>query len=543
MDKAGDFLLLSPVESGGGSKKDRDRKKHDNRKRKRDHDSNQDNSHSAKRFSEFHRSISQSSSYLPSPWRDLSSNVDEKKHTFQSPMMMLHSEILEFEKLMQPTRDEMIVSKQALQKVVLVILTYFPDVKIESFGSRANNVALPSSDWDIVLFNLPNIDAFDGSLTSPKERKRNKASNNSSSNISSINSRNNTSKFMKRLASHLKDEDVTNYVEIIESARVPILKFKEKVSNITIDISFQAESGILTREYISNIVSIYPFLRPLILLLKYYLSQRNLNDTYNGGIGSFCLTLMVVHVAQLVMQLGGYERLLDGSSKHENSNLNDLNLGVLLVAFLEEFGYNLNYKDIGISVKGDIGCYYKKISKNFFDPSRPFLLSIENPLDHELDVGKNSWNIIQVKKAFMFSHTRLSKAIRSFLNVSKNDKKNSGEVKSILSQVIFPDAFLTARIKEMKLISSAENEKQVLVSRAIASNVPNDARKVEKSHIPSELKEKKDNDDVEVALEEAKSILESSGVQIRKPRLLADILTRKARNVNEMVNAHLDSWY
>jgi DNA polymerase sigma len=40
--------------------------------------------------------------------------------------------------------------------------------------------------------------------------------------------------------------------------------------------------------------------RPLVLLVKYYLAQRSLNDTYTGGIGSFMITLMVLHVVQMV---------------------------------------------------------------------------------------------------------------------------------------------------------------------------------------------------------------------------------------------------
>ncbi len=41
-------------------------------------------------------------------------------------------------------------------------------------------------------------------------------------------------------------------------------------------------------------------LRPLVLVVKYLFSQRQLNDTYTGGVGSFMLTLMALHVVQQV---------------------------------------------------------------------------------------------------------------------------------------------------------------------------------------------------------------------------------------------------
>ena len=44
----------------------------------------------------------------------------------------------------------------------------------------------------------------------------------------------------------------------------------------------------------------YGALRPLVLVVKYLLSQRQLNDTYSGGIGSFMLTMMALHVVQQV---------------------------------------------------------------------------------------------------------------------------------------------------------------------------------------------------------------------------------------------------
>ncbi|MES1921297.1 hypothetical protein MHBO_002845 [Bonamia ostreae] len=42
-----------------------------------------------------------------------------------------------------------------------------------------------------------------------------------------------------------------------------------------------------------------------------------------------------------------------------------------------------------------------------FDESRPYLLSIENPLDTSLDIGKNSFAIMRVRKAFEYAYNQL----------------------------------------------------------------------------------------------------------------------------------------
>jgi DNA polymerase sigma len=40
---------------------------------------------------------------------------------------------------------------------------------------------------------------------------------------------------------------------------------------------------------------------------------------------------------------------------------------------------------------------------NFYDYARPFLLSVENPLEPTMDVGRNSFNVQRIQRAF--SHT------------------------------------------------------------------------------------------------------------------------------------------
>ena len=75
----------------------------------------------------------------------------------------------------------------------------------------------------------------------------------------------------------------------------------------------------------------------------------------------------------------------------------------MLLDFLELYGLNFNYVTTGISVELD-GSYFPKchdsLWPSFFQETRPFALAMENPLEPGMDVGKSSFRIQLVKKAF-----------------------------------------------------------------------------------------------------------------------------------------------
>jgi hypothetical protein len=123
---------------------------------------------------------------------------------------------------------------------------------------------LPTSDWDLVLAGVPGTRAN-----------------------------------MQRIAGELAARGAVRRTEVIDSARVPIVKAWEAASGIQLDVSFEsaAGSGLATRDAILALCDARPPLRPLVVLLKYFLLQRGLNDTYSGGVGSFALTLMAAHAA------------------------------------------------------------------------------------------------------------------------------------------------------------------------------------------------------------------------------------------------------
>ena len=68
------------------------------------------------------------------------------------------------------------------------------------------------------------------------------------------------------------------------------------------------------------------------------------------------------------------------------------NLGNRLLQFFYYYGFVFNYEKLVLRVKGD-GGYLTKEEKDWSEDGKEFYLSVENPIDTTLDVGKSSYNI------------------------------------------------------------------------------------------------------------------------------------------------------
>ena len=68
------------------------------------------------------------------------------------------------------------------------------------------------------------------------------------------------------------------HVQIIAKAKVPIIKFKEAASGLNFDVSFNAANGPQAAEYVRELMQRLPPMRSLILVIKVFLHQRELNE-------------------------------------------------------------------------------------------------------------------------------------------------------------------------------------------------------------------------------------------------------------------------
>lgn len=280
----------------------------------------------------------------------------------EDPLLMLHEEIIDFYDFIRPTEEEKAAQREVVQKLEQVARTIWPEARIKVFGSVETGLWLPNSDIDAVVF------------TDPEDDSR---------------------ELINTFSEALLRRKIPAQLERILTARVPIIKMKDRETGIMLDISFNIENGLEGVNVIKSYLAKYPQLKYLITVLKYFLKQRGLNDTYSGGVGSFLLFGMVVCSVQQ-----------HPSYRQDRQNYHKYTLAHYFMHFLRMYGEVFNYEKIGISIDGD-GMLFNKRAKGWDNPDRPGLICLECPQNPENDLGRNSHGIELVKKAFTHAYKLL----------------------------------------------------------------------------------------------------------------------------------------
>ncbi|XP_053691522.1 non-canonical poly(A) RNA polymerase protein Trf4-1-like [Sabethes cyaneus] len=205
----------------------------------------------------------------------------------------------------------------------------------------------------------------------------------------------------------------------------------------------------------------YPVLAKLVLVLKQFLLQRDLNEVFTGGISSYSLIMTCISFLQL----------------HPWANLHQTtNLGVLLLEFLELYDRKFNYMKTGISVKNG-GRYIPKeeLQREMIDGHRPSLLCIEDPSTPGNDIGLSSHGALQVKQAFEYAYIVLMQTV-SPLNKFLNDCNRQ----SILGRIIR----VTDEVIDYRKWIKETFESRLIATQKIVPTILNDPLN---PHIPLHL--------------------------------------------------------
>lgn len=219
----------------------------------------------------------------------------------------------------------------------------------------------------------------------------------------------------------MKREDLYDRVNIIKSAKVPIVKLVEKQNNYNFDISFNKFDGIKQLKEADKAFDIYPEMKFLIIILKCMLRQRELHETYTGGIGSFLLFCMVLAFLREVRR--------DYSNNRRLNELQNMMLSEYLLKFLEFYGlkFDLNLHQI---IMQDGGSVVEKNSQN-----SEFGFSLISPQDSTHDIGNASFRIKDIFNVF-----------KNRFNFLTNYNFEEGE--SILKYLINPSKKVFSYMKE-----------------------------------------------------------------------------------------------
>lgn len=304
-------------------------------------------------------------------------------------MLKLHYEILYFYDFIKLNSNEIKLRNETYNIITNIINKHFRNYKCELYGSFAIKLSLPNSDIDITILKKDDTEI---------------------KNINNI-------EILRNIYKVLIQKESFFYIELIDTARVPIIKGTLKSTNISFDISLFQYNGIEIKNTFKRIIKNHNEIKPLFLLIKYMLYQRKLTNTYTGGLNSIVLLSIlyyfIIHNNKIENRkkktIKDYEKILT--------------LGDILIEFLNFYGYDFNYKEFGISIRN--GCFLYKRNHEYKN-----ILCIENFIELN-DMGVKCYNYSKIISVFKYAY--------------KNLVYFKTPIKSYLNKIIEEDEFLSSR--------------------------------------------------------------------------------------------------
>ncbi|KAJ9556582.1 hypothetical protein OSB04_011196 [Centaurea solstitialis] len=310
----------------------------------------------------------------------------------------------------------------AVKRVTRSLQVLWPRSRTNVFGSNATGLSLPTSDVDLVVC-LPPV----RNLEPIKE-------------AGILEGRNGIKETcLQHAARYLVNQEwvKNDSLKIVENTAIPIImlvvevpsdlivssdlrrppltsvdreipgKDTADVESIRIDISFKAPShtGLQTTELVKELTEQFPAATPLALVLKQFLADRSLDQSYSGGLSSYCLILLITRFLQ---------------HEHHYGRPINSNFGGLLMDFFYFFGNVFDPRQMRISVQGS-GVYINRERGYSIDP-----IYIDDPLFPANNVGRNCFRIHQCIKAFADAYSTLEDQLAS---LTDNRDSSNGSLK------------------------------------------------------------------------------------------------------------------
>ncbi|KAJ5683087.1 hypothetical protein N7462_006252, partial [Penicillium macrosclerotiorum] len=301
----------------------------------------------------------------PTPWISAVHNLNVSSR--------LHNEIIAFYNWVRPHHYEQVVRSDLVERVENAFRSRYSHVQVHAFGSFASGMYLPTADIDLVLlstsFMRSGIKAFG-------ERKGQ----------------------IYAFAGFIKTSGlaVNGSVECIAHARVPILKWVDKLTGIRVDLSFDNDSGLLANRTFQAWKEQFPVMPVVVSIIKQFLLLRGLNEVPTGGLGGFSITCIVTSLLQ---------HLPHGK---------DANLGSLLLDFFNFYGRTFDYEKTGLRMNPP--GYFNKFFQVFENKDR---LSIEDPNNPDNDISGGTKEIALIFRTFREAHFNLTRRME-YMSTTNN---------------------------------------------------------------------------------------------------------------------------
>ena len=305
-----------------------------------------------------------------------SKNSDDSFHPWIKPnsnchiangILKLHYEILDFCDFIQLNNEEKKLREDTFNFIKKTIESNYPEYNCILYGSFKTDLSLPDSDIDVLI--------------TSKDEKEEEISKNKL-----------LDETLKKINELFLSTKSFSYLEIIK-AKVPIIKCTYKETNINVDISFFRKNGFAAVKTIEKVLDNFPEFKPLMLVIKYTLRQRQLNEIYKGGVSSFIIfSMLYYYIADL------RKKIKDDIQKGKKNT--ELTLGHILLGFFDFYGFQFNYEKCGISIRNG-GFIYTRTDEG------KHLLSVENFQDVTQNMGKSCYKFRKVIETFKFARDSL----------------------------------------------------------------------------------------------------------------------------------------
>ncbi|EXJ90525.1 hypothetical protein A1O1_03628 [Capronia coronata CBS 617.96] len=305
------------------------------------------------------------------------------------PGIALHKEIIDFYDWVKPKDFEQQVRASVFRRLGESFAKCMKG-ELKAFGSYAAGLYLPTADMDLVY------------LTSNYRPGR-------------LPTREDGRRVLPHFSRHLRMNQIAkpNSIVVISGAKVPIIKFVDRVSGLKVDLSFDNDSGIVAIDTFQKWKKEYPAMPVIVAIIKQFLMIRGLNDVATGGLGGFSTICLVTSLLQ-----------------HMPPIKQRMNLGEVLLEFFNLYG-NVFDKDSVIIRLEPPGYVDKRTYMPTAFRDKDGRLTIVDPNRPDNNISGGTRLIDDIINCFSLAHQTLLSRLESY-----GDQSSQGRAQSLLECLI-----------------------------------------------------------------------------------------------------------
>jgi len=322
----------------------------------------------------------------------------------------LSEEIYKLVDSLSPTEKIKALRNKVLNKIRHAVHTAISKTaRIEVFGSVAHGLSTIHSDLDLGVHCKLNS-------MGPHPPDRHEGNNSNKTTVNSVANHYEQSNILRKLSKTLRKPRYQGVVKNVFRARVPIIKFTCKETNLECDIKIGDNLHELKTAYMKACVQSEPRIRPFIFAIKRWAKCRNIGDASQGSLNILGHTSLALQFLQtldtpILPEIPCEEKRRDWIKKKNPfkgfGTKNKLKLGELLLRFFEYYA-NFPFKSLGVCVR-----HATPKPKEFFDlyEGQKDNMIIQDIFDERDNVARNVSKKMRrhIKSEFIRAFTEMMK--------------------------------------------------------------------------------------------------------------------------------------